>query len=54
MQLDESTDIANVDQLLVYIRYAHKNRKWEFHGFVHPRCESKSNHMLCIHVWSAE
>jgi hypothetical protein len=30
MQLDESTDAANVDQLLDYVRYAHKNIKWEF------------------------
>jgi len=37
MQLDESTDIAHVDQLLDYIRYAHKNRKWEFQGFVQSR-----------------
>jgi len=37
MQLDESTDVANVDLLLVYIRYAQKNLKWELQGFVQPR-----------------
>jgi len=37
MQLNESTDVANVDHHLVYIKYAHKNLKWAFQGFVQPR-----------------
>ena len=30
LQFDESTDVANLSQLLVYVRYVYKNRVEEF------------------------